>query len=106
MICGLRTIFSDTTGAVVQGGATTLASVAGVLEGSAGRLVVDRTGLAGTYDVDLRFARSNLLTAAGAGVDLPNLFTALQERLGLKLESATGPVEFLVIDRIERPTPD
>jgi hypothetical protein len=82
------------------------ASVAGVLDGSAGRMVVDRTGLTGTYDVDLRFARSNLQTAPAAGVDLPSLFTALQEQLGLKLESTTGPVEFLVIDRIERPTPD
>jgi len=35
----------------------------------------------------------------------PDIFTAMQEQLGLKLESAKGPVEILVIDQVERPSP-
>jgi len=65
--------------------------------------VLDRTGLEGTFDLDLTFtpdAAAIPIGAAGA----PSLFTALQEQLGLKLESAREPVEVLVIDRAEPPT--
>lgn len=105
MGCGMRSM-SDGRGSVIQGGARTIAEIARSLDGRAGRTVIDRTGLTGAYDVDLRFAPSNVQTAPGADSELPTLFTALQEQLGLKLESATGPVEYLVVDRIERPTPD
>jgi uncharacterized protein (TIGR03435 family) len=70
------------------------------------RLVVDRTGLSGTFDVDLRWNFEG--TAEHLGVPLPppdrsqpSLFTALQEQLGLKLESTKGPVDVLVIDHVE-----
>jgi uncharacterized protein (TIGR03435 family) len=106
LMCGIRSTFTDATGGVIQGGATTLATLARALDGSTGRSVVDRTGLTGTFDVDLRFARMNLQVAPAADSGLPTLFTAVQEQLGLKLESQTGNVEFLVIDSIERATPD
>jgi uncharacterized protein (TIGR03435 family) len=74
-----------------------------------GRPVTDRTGLTGTYDFKLQWtpdpAGNPLPTDPGqtppdpAG---PTLFTALQEQLGLKLESQKGPVEILIIDRAEK----
>jgi uncharacterized protein (TIGR03435 family) len=66
------------------------------------RVVVDRTGLAGTFDVDLAWTPVNMRTDT-SGV---SLFTAMEEQLGLKLESGTGPVDVLVIDHVEKPTPD
>lgn len=73
-----------------------------------GRLVVDKTGLAGGYDFDLRFTpavntngNAAALPAADPG---PSLFTALREQLGLKLDSTKEPVDFFTIDHAERPT--
>jgi uncharacterized protein (TIGR03435 family) len=72
------------------------------------QMVVDRSGLNGNFDFELTWTPDNLrgAGAASAGGDGPSLFTALQEQLGLKLESTRGPVEYLVIDSVERPTPD
>ena len=79
-----------------------------------GRQVIDRTGLSGNWDFELAFA-AELPPGAQlpAGVepppvdpDAPNLFTAIQEQLGLKLEATKGPVDVYVIERIEKPTPD
>jgi uncharacterized protein (TIGR03435 family) len=65
-----------------------------------GRPVVDRTGIAGDWDFELTFMQA----AAPPNSDLPDLFTALREQLGMKLESQKGPVEKLIIDRAERPS--
>jgi uncharacterized protein (TIGR03435 family) len=65
------------------------------------RPVIDRTGLPGDFDVELTFRP---LDSAGGDSTAPDLFTAVQEQLGLKLESARAPVEVLVIDRAERPS--
>jgi bla regulator protein blaR1 len=79
-----------------------------------GRQVVDRTGLSGNWDFELAFA-AELPPGAQlppgvepppADPDAPNLFTAIQEQLGLKLEATKGPVDVYVIERIEKPTPD
>jgi uncharacterized protein (TIGR03435 family) len=66
-----------------------------------GRKVLDRTGLTGLYDFTLEYAPDNAVDS-----ELPSLVTALQEQLGLKLESSKGPVEVLVIDHAEKPTED
>jgi uncharacterized protein (TIGR03435 family) len=78
------------------------------------RIVVDRTGLSGNYDIDLTFTPDRMPQGTPPpGVPIPNidpngpsLFTAVQEQLGLKLDSDKAPVEVLVIDHVERPTPD
>jgi len=68
------------------------------------RIVVDRTGLVGFFDVELTW--SDLPPGAPARGDLPSLFTALEEQLGLKLEPTKGSVDVLVIDHVEKPTPN
>jgi uncharacterized protein (TIGR03435 family) len=74
------------------------------LEFGVNRPIVDRTGLAGHYDLSVKYSEDPL---AAAGVsELPSLFTALQEQLGLRLVSTRAPVKVLVIDSIERPTED
>lgn len=77
------------------------------------RVVVDETGLQGNWDLELEFEPSAPLRGFGGPAeppsptsDAPSIFTALREQLGLKLESARGPVDVFVIDRIERPSED
>jgi uncharacterized protein (TIGR03435 family) len=79
-----------------------MATLANHLSDFAGRPVLDRTGLAGAYGVSLNFSSPN--GPHREGDDFPDLFTAVQEQLGLKLESAKGPIEVMVIDHIERPS--
>jgi len=67
------------------------------------RVVVDKTGLAGDYDVDLKWTPEDEQARPDAG---PTIFTALEEQLGLKLVAAKGPVVVLVIDHVERPSPN
>jgi uncharacterized protein (TIGR03435 family) len=66
----------------------------------AGRVVFDRTGIEGYFDLTLKFSRE----PDPARPDAPSIFTALQEQLGLKLESGRAPLQTLVIDHIERPS--
>jgi len=70
----------------------------------AGRPVVDRTGITGLYDIDLRFSPQGAPGGDLANPDAPSLFTALEEQLGLKLNAERELVDVLVIERIERPT--
>ncbi len=68
------------------------------------RPVIDKTALAGIYDVPLRFSPDPPAGASPANYTGPSIFTALEEQLGLKLESGRGPHEFLVVDNVERPS--
>ena len=77
--------------------------LAGALSGPVNRTVRDHTGLKGNFDVALEWTPDDLSPNGASGV---SIFTALQEQLGLKLESMRGPVDILVIDHVEQPTPN
>jgi uncharacterized protein (TIGR03435 family) len=83
------------------------ASIVQLLRGPVGRPIVDKTGLTGSYRIALEFD----MMASRRGPDLipnadsgPTIFAAVQEQLGLKLQSVTTPRDTIVVDRIERPT--
>ena len=86
---------------VIDGHGLSMLTLVSALSGL-DRVVVDRTGLRGFYDLKLRWSPD----AVNGAADAPSLFTALQEQLGLKLEPTKGVVDVLVIDHVERPTPD
>ncbi len=107
--CGMRMGPNE----IMAGGAT-LAQLTQVLSQITQRIVIDRTGLTGMFDIDLSFTPERMPQGPPPpGVPVPSIdpngpsvFTAVQEQLGLKLESERAPVEVLVIDHVERPTPD
>ena len=80
-----------------------MGELAGNLQGLLDRPVVDETGLKGKYDFTLRWMRDDA-PAADADSNLPRLFTALQEQLGLKVEPSKGEVDVLVIEHAEQPS--
>jgi len=93
----------------IRFGGLPASALAQAFSGPAGRMVVERTGLTGAWDFELNYAAEGRgapggADAAPADPNAPSLFTAIQEQLGLKLESTKGPVEVLVIDSVERPT--
>ena len=88
------------TDGLIRGRGVTLDQIAAEI--TAGRTVVNRTGLDGVFDVDLRWTPD--ATAPPADDAPPTLTTALREQLGLRLDPVTLPLEHLVIDSVERPT--
>jgi uncharacterized protein (TIGR03435 family) len=90
------------TDGLLRGRDATLDRIAGELPVE--RIVVNRTGLAGRYDVELRWTPDP--NAASAPDAPPGLVTALREQLGLRLQTETAAMEHLVIDSVERPQPD
>jgi uncharacterized protein (TIGR03435 family) len=94
-----------------KAGAALVSSLTGPLTQQAGRKVVDRTNLTDLYDIELKWTPDQLPNGAALppGVQLPqvdpngpSIFTALQEQLGLKLESTTGPIDSLVIEKVDK----
>jgi uncharacterized protein (TIGR03435 family) len=92
----------------LYGAGVSTATLASHLTDLLGRPVVDKTGFAETFDFDLKFESAPALPVrppnAANPSDLPDVFTALQDQLGLRVKSARDPVEVIVIDRIEKPT--
>jgi uncharacterized protein (TIGR03435 family) len=70
------------------------------------RPIIDRTELTGLYDMDLEFDFSSVKGIESAGATTASIFTAFQDHLGLKLEPRRQSMDVLVIDSLERPTPD
>ena len=91
-------------------GANSATLLAEELSKETGRDVIDKTGLSGRYDLKLHWtpdesAVSALDGSASPATDAgPALFTALEEQLGLKLVPAKGPVQVLVVDKVEMPS--
>lgn len=90
----------------ITGRAGTMNMLAALLSNWLGRPVEDRTGLTGRYSYKVEYAVDPLRDADGVGVEAtgPSLYTALQEQLGLKLESTRGDIVTIVIDRVQRPS--
>ncbi len=87
----------------------TMSELSRYLEPITGRVVRDRTGVTGAFDIDLIFAGDVGRLRGAPPAPLPDavpLPTALAEQLGLRLESATGSVGVLVIESVSRPTPN
>jgi len=106
--------FSNAPGQML-GSRVTMAKFAATLSSTLSRTVVDKTGLTGTYDLALKWLPDDSSTPLAPDAPAPaipedrgpSIFTALQEQLGLRLESQKGPVETLVIDSVEKtPTPN
>jgi len=94
-----------------EGNAVRIEQLLSVLSELLGRPVINKTGLTGLYDFKLEWSPEEGPTAGGNGqappspnLSGPSFFTAVQEQLGLKLESAKGPVDVLVIDSAQRPS--
>ena len=113
--CSQRMFFGP-QGVTINASGRTLDQIATMLGTYADRTVVNKTGLAGEYDILLKFRPEAggpmgslappLSTSADPSADLATLRIAAQEQLGLRLESARGPVQVLVIDSISPPTED
>lgn len=94
-VCGLRNQRTRLWGTGIV-----LTDLTRILSLTAGRPVVDDTGLTGSYDLDVKFTPDDASDPARAAA----LVAAIQDQLGLRLEPRRAPVEVLVIDSVERPT--
>ncbi len=96
-------MFAPGAGGSMELYGASIATLTVVLSNKAGRTVVDKTGLTGTYDIKLPTTQPGPSAEDGTQDPAPSIFTMVQEQLGLRLESAKASVETLVIDHVERP---
>jgi|CZKC01.1.fsa_nt_gi uncharacterized protein (TIGR03435 family) len=104
---GRMSTTSNGVSATMTAQAIPMTGLAANLAGRLGRPVLDKTALTGNYDFKLQFAPDQLQATPASVLtdrDDPSLLTAIQQQLGLKLESGKGPVEVIVIDHVERPS--
>jgi len=120
-------MMNPTSGMTMAASGAPITNLIGMLQQQAGRPVIDKTDLKGLFDFKLNFLPENLpngfgpgnpfllpggapvatpgaLTPSTATDPVPSLFTAVQEQLGLRLESAKGPVDVLIVDSVQKPT--
>jgi uncharacterized protein (TIGR03435 family) len=114
--CGYATVsFEPAAGLAVVGRQIDMTELARALSGILQHAVADQTGFSGKFDVELRFAYEDDLTVGignpwpqanrpGDPAGSPSILVALQQQLGIKSDSAKGPVEVLVVDHAEKPT--
>jgi uncharacterized protein (TIGR03435 family) len=98
-----------TTRRFIAAGTRTMQDLLGPLQAMTGRPVIDRTGLIGAFDFDLQWTSGPVALAGGPTAppdDGPSIFVALQEQLGLRLEPGRAPFDVVVVDAVQRPTPD
>jgi uncharacterized protein (TIGR03435 family) len=106
--------FGITSRGLVELTTATMGNLANTFSAELSRIVIDRTGISGMFHIHLTFTPDDstirlpdipgLPGEPAPTVDGTNIFTAIQEQLGLKLESAKGPVDVLVIDHVEKPS--
>jgi uncharacterized protein (TIGR03435 family) len=115
--CGHALIMLSPSGGRLLGGQVSMPELARVLSNVLARTVIDKTGFTGSFDVGLEFSPDEALAglpipagpndpripSVSADPGKPSIFGAMQEQLGIKVESAKGPVEVILIDRVEKP---
>jgi uncharacterized protein (TIGR03435 family) len=109
----------NTLQTALRASAVSMDRFASQLTFNAGRCVIDKTGITGLYDISLRYAMDPQMgggmirmmpsidggpTPAAEAPSGPTIFTALQEQLGLKLEADKAPLDYFIIDNIEKPS--
>ncbi len=106
--CGELSVGAERAGLFVRGREVSIAQLTKTLSAILDHPVIDKTRITSKFDVDLNFAYDDLTVGLpkppAGGENLTSIVGALQQQLGVKLESAKGPVEVLVIDRAERPS--
>jgi uncharacterized protein (TIGR03435 family) len=90
-------------GFITAGGVTMPEFAANIIR-PAGRPVIDRTGLEGGYDFDLKWVPDDVARLATRPIDGPSFAVALDEQLGLRLEATRAPIEVVVVRFVERPS--